>query len=186
MTTIATTTATPVGTRTYQMDKAHSEAGFQVRHLLSKVRGHFSEFDGQITFDPDAPEQGTVQFSIQAASINTNEPKRDAHLRSEDFFAVDQHPTLTFVSRAVAKTNVAEYAVEGDLTIRGVTRPVTLDVTYLGAAKDPWGNERVAFEAETTLNRKDFGLTWNAALETGGFLVGDEVRVLLSIQALAK
>ncbi len=109
-------------------------------------------------FDPDAPEAGSVRFTIQAASINTNEPARDAHLRSTDFFAVDEHPTLTFVSREVNPGTRREFDVIGDLTIRGITRPVTLEATYLGAAKDPWGNDKVAFEAETTLNRKDFGL----------------------------
>jgi polyisoprenoid-binding protein YceI len=179
-------TATTTTTRTYQIDKTHSEAAFQVRHLLSRVRGQFTDFEGAIDFDPDAAEGGSTRFTIQAASINTNEPARDAHLRSEDFFAVDEYPTLTFESRQVKPRNAAEFDVIGDLTIRGITRPVTLAATYLGAAKDPWGNERLAFEAETTLNRKDFGLLWNAALETGGFLVGDEVHVFLSIQALAK
>jgi polyisoprenoid-binding protein YceI len=183
MTTAATTAA---ATRTYEIDKAHSEAAFQVRHLLTKVRGQFADFEGAIVFDPDAPETGSVRFTIQAASINTNEPARDAHLRSADFFAVDDHPTLTFVSRRVQSRNAAQFDVVGDLTIRGITRTVTLEATYLGAAKDPWGHDKVAFEAETTLNRKDFGLLWNAALETGGFLVGDEVRVLLSVQAIAK
>ena len=179
-------TATATATRTYQIDKAHSEVAFQVRHLLSKVRGQFSEFEGTIGFDPDAAEAGPVALTIQASSINTNEPARDAHLRSTDFFAVDEYPTLSFVSRQVNRRNVADFEVIGDLTIRGITRRVTLTATYLGAAKDPWGNEKVAFEAETTLNRKDFGLLWNAVLETGGFLVGDEVRVLLSIQAASK
>lgn len=181
-----TTTQTSTTTRTYQIDKAHSEAAFQVRHLLGRVRGSFSDFDGVIEFDPDAVESAAVRFTIQASSITTNEPARDAHLRSNDFFAVDEHPTLTFVSRAVTPKSVAEFDVTGDLTIRGVTRPATIAVTYLGAAKDPWGNDKVAFEGETTLNRKDFGLTWNAALETGGFLVGDDVRVSLSVQAVAK
>jgi polyisoprenoid-binding protein YceI len=184
--TMTTSTATATTTRTFQIDKAHSEVAFQVRHLLSRVRGQFSDFEGTIDFAADAPETGSVEFTIQAASITTNEPTRDAHLRTADFFAVDEHPTLTFVSRTVKARNAAEFDVIGDLTIRGVTRPVTLSATYLGAANDPWGNEKIAFEAETTLNRKDFGLSWNAALETGGLLVGDEVRVLLSIQAVAK
>ena len=183
---MTTATATAVANHTYKIDKAHSEAAFQVRHLLTKVRGQFADFEGAIEFDPDAPEAGSARFTIQAASINTNEPTRDAHLRSADFFAADEFPTLSFVSREVRRRNAAEFDVIGDLTIRGITRPVTLEATYLGAAKDPWGNDKLAFEAETTLNRKDFGLLWNAALETGGFLVGDEVRVQLSIQALAR
>jgi polyisoprenoid-binding protein YceI len=183
---MSTTTATAVSTRTYAIDKAHSEAAFEVRHLLTKVRGQFADFDGTIAFDPDALEAGSVEVTIQAASINTNEPARDAHLRSSDFFSADEYPVLTFISRQVISRSPAEFDVVGDLTIRGVTRPVTLSATYLGAAKDPWGNAKLAFEAETRLNRKDFGLHWNAALETGGFLVGDEVRVQLSIQAVAK
>jgi polyisoprenoid-binding protein YceI len=180
------TTATTVATRTFAIDAAHSEAAFTVRHLLTRVRGRFTEFDGAIEFDPADPAAGAVRFTIQSASINTHEPARDAHLRSADFFDVGEHPTLTFVSRRVRPGNNQELNVDGDLTIRGVTRPVTLEVTYLGLAKDPWGNERAAFEATTTLNRKDFGLLWNAALETGGFLVGDDVRVELSVQAVAK
>ena len=178
---IATATATPV--RTFSIDQAHSEVAFQVRHLLSKVRGRFSDFAGTIAFDAAHPEASAVNVTIQAATINTNEPKRDGHLRSDDFFAVETFPTLTFVSARVTAHRDGQYSVEGDLTIRDVTKRVILPVTFLGAAKDPWGNEKVAFEAETTINRKDYGLNWNAALETGGFLVGDEVKVSLSIQA---
>lgn len=170
--------------RTYQIDKAHSEANFQVRHLLTKVRGRFSDFEGALAFDEASPEHSSVTFTIQAASIDTNEPARDTHLRSDDFFAVEQHPALTFRSTAVTKKADGEFDVTGDLTIRGVTHRIALPVTYLGKAKDPWGNERVAFEAEYAINRKDYGLNWNAVLETGGFLVGDEVKVSLSIQAL--
>jgi polyisoprenoid-binding protein YceI len=171
------TPTTAIATRTYQVDKAHSEAGFQVRHLLTRVRGHFTDFDGTIDLDPADFTEASVNFTIQAASIHTNEPTRDAHLRSSDFFAVDEHPTLTFVSRTVKPHGADAFDVTGDLTIRGVTKTVTLPVQYLGTATDPWGNEKLSFEIETTLNRKDYGLTWNAALETGGFLVGDEVRV---------
>ena len=180
------TTATATATRPFTIDRAHSEAAFTVRHLLTRVRGRFTEFDGTIDFDPADPASGSVLFTIQAASINTNEPARDAHLRSTDFFDVDEHPTLTFVSRQVRLRNDHEFDVEGDLTIRGVTHPVTLVVNYLGLAADPWGHERAGFEATATINRKDFGLLWNAALETGGFLVGDEVRIDLSVQAVAK
>jgi polyisoprenoid-binding protein YceI len=178
------TTTIATAARTYRMDKAHSEANFQVRHLLTKVRGRFSDFEGAVAFDEAHPERSSVTFTIQAASIDTNEPARDTHLRSDDFFAVDQHPTLTFRSTSVAKTRDGEFDVTGELTIRGVTRVITLPVAYLGKAKDPWGNERVAFEAEYTINRKDYGLNWNAVLETGGFLVGDDVKVSLSIQAV--
>lgn len=173
----------PVLTRTFQIDKAHSEAAFQVRHLLTKVRGRFTDFEGTIDFDPDAPERSTVRVAIQAASIDTNTPDRDAHLRSDDFFAVEQYPTLTFASTGIVPRGNDQFDVAGDLTMRGVTRSIVIPVSYLGKAVDPWGNEKVAFEGEVTLNRKDYGLSWNAALETGGFLVGDEVKVSLSVQA---
>ena len=178
-----TATATPV--RTYQIDKAHSEATFQVRHLLTKVRGHFADFAGTIRFDETDPEQSSIDFTIQTASIDTSEPDRDKHLRSADFFDVERYPAMTFKSGSVAPRGDRQFDVSGTLTIRGVSRPVILPVTYLGTARDPWGVERAAFETEITLNRKDFGLNWNAALEAGGFLVGDEVRVSVSVQATA-
>jgi len=177
------TTTTAV--RTYQIDKAHSEAVFQVRHLITKVRGRFSEFEGAIEFDESQPEHSSVTFCIQTSSIDTNQPDRDTHLRSEDFFAAGRFPSLRFVSTKISKRGETAFDVEGDLTIRDVTKRVVLPVTFLGKAKDPWGQERIAFETETTINRKDFGLTWNAALETGGFLVGDEVKVSASVQAIA-
>ncbi len=184
--TAATATATAIATTTYQVDKAHSEALFQVRHLLSKVRGRFSDFAGTIEFDRERPERSSVVFTVRTTSIDTNQPDRDAHLRSDDFFAVERFPTLTFTSTKMTARGDGQYDVAGDLTIRGVTRSIILPVTYLGAAKDPWGNEKLAFEAEITINRKEFGLTWNAALETGGFLVGDDVRVTVSVQAQAQ
>jgi polyisoprenoid-binding protein YceI len=182
---MTTTTATATALRTFTIDAAHSEVTFQVRHLLTKVRGRFSDFAGTIAFDADQPAGSAVSLTIQAASIDTNQPDRDTHLRSADFFKVDEFPTLTFVSTAIVPRGEDAYDVTGTLTIRGVARTVTLPVSHLGSAKDPWGNERLAFEAETTINRKDYGLNWNAALETGGFLVGDEVRISVSIQALA-
>ena len=180
------TTATAARTTTYSIDKPHSEATFQVRHLLTKVRGRFSVFDGEIEYDEQNPEHSSVNVTIQAASIDTNERDRDAHLRSSDFFEVEKFPTLTFRSGAITRRGSAGFDVAGDLTIHGVTRPVTFDATFLGKAKDPWGNERIAFEAEATINRKDYVLLWNAALETGGFLVGDEVKISLSVQAVPK
>ena len=189
MTTMTTaTTATTVATslRTYQIDSAHSEVTFQVRHLLTKVRGHFGTFVGAIEFDASDPTRSSVHLSIDAASINTNQPDRDTHLKSPDFFSVEEFPTLTFVSARVAPRGKDAYDVTGTLTIRGISRTIVLPVTVLGTAIDPWGNERLAFEAEVMLNRKDYGLLWNAALETGGFLVGDEVKVSLSIQAVGQ
>lgn len=176
-TAIATTT-------TYSIDKAHSEVTFQVRHLLTRVRGRFSDFNGTIEYDEESPERSLVDVAVQAASIDTNERDRDAHLRSADFFDVENNPVLTFKSTRIQSNAANEFVVTGDLTIHGVTRSASFNVSFLGKAKDPWGNERIAFEAETTVNRKDFGLTWNAALETGGFLVGDEVTISLSVQAV--
>lgn len=175
------TTATAI--QTYQIDKAHSEAAFQVRHLITKVRGRFADFEGTIQFDETAPEHSSVNVTVQTASIDTNVADRDAHLRSDDFFASDRFPAMTFVSTRIVKTSGTTFDVEGDLTIRDVTRRITLPVTLLGKATDPWGAEKLAFEAAVTINRKDYGLNWNAALETGGFLVGDDVKIELSIQA---
>ena len=177
------TTQTATAVRTLQIDRSHSEVAFQVRHLLSKVRGRFADFAGTIEYDESHPENSRVDVVIQAGSIDTAEGDRDKHLRSADFFEVDKYPTLTFVSTSVTPRSGDVYDVAGNLTIHGVTRPVVLPASFLGQAQDPWGNNKFVFEAELTLNRKDFGLAWNAALETGGFLVGDEVKVTLSIQA---
>ena len=181
-----TTTATATATRTFAIDKAHSEVLFQVRHLVTRVRGRFTDFNGTVDFDPARPEDSAITFTIRASSIDTAAADRDQHLRSDDFFAVDKYPTITIVSSRVTKKSADLYDVTGTLTIRGVARQVTLPVTYLGAAKDPWGNARVGFETELTINRKDFGLLWNAALETGGFLVGDEVKISVSAQGIAQ
>jgi polyisoprenoid-binding protein YceI len=180
----ATTTA--VAVRTYQIDKTHSEVAFRVRHLLTKVRGRFTDFDGSLDYNAAEPEQSAVRFTARTASIDTSEPKRDEHLRSADFFDADVHPQLTFVSRRITRRGEETFDVEGDLSIHGVTRPVVLPVTLLGTARDPWGNDRLGLEAETTINRKDYGLNWNAALETGGFLVGDDVTIHLQIQAVGQ
>ena len=177
------TTQIATAVRPVDIDRSHSEVAFQVRHLLSKVRGRFTDFGGTIEFDQSNPQRSRVNVAIQAASIDTAEGDRDKHLRSGDFFEVDKYPTLGFVSTTVTPRGDNTYDVVGDLTIHGVTRQVTLPASFLGAAQDPWGNTRYVFESELTLNRKDFGLNWNAALEAGGFLVGDEVKVSLSIQA---
>ena len=178
----ATLTPTSVAT-TYAIDRTHSEVLFRVRHLLSRVGGQFREFAGTIAFDPEHLEASSVEFAIKAASIDTSVADRDAHLRSDDFFAVEKHPAITFSSDRVVRTGTDTFTVSGPLTIRGIVQRVELPVTYLGVAKDPWGNEKVAFEAAVRLNRRDFGLTWNAALETGGLLVGDDVDVQLHVQA---
>ena len=175
-------TATATAVRTYAIDKTHSEATFQVRHLLTKVRGRFTDFTGTIQFDEAHPEQSSVELSIDAASIDTGTPDRDAHLRSDDFFAVEKHPVITFKSSTIAKKDGQDYDVTGTLTIRGTAKTITLPVTHLGSAADPWGNQRLGFETEITINRKDFGLNWNKMLETGGVLVADEVAVELAIE----
>jgi polyisoprenoid-binding protein YceI len=176
---------TTTATRTYKIDKAHSEATFQVRYLLTKVRGRFSDFDGTIQFDEANPEKSTIDVIIQAASIDTNEADRDKHLRSEDFFNVEKFGSITFKSKRITKRNADTYDMVGDLTMHGVTKELTLPVTHLGAGKDPWGRDKIGFETEVTINRKDFGLSWNTALETGGFLIGDDVKVSVSVQGVA-
>jgi polyisoprenoid-binding protein YceI len=178
--------STATALRTYAIDKAHSEAAFQVRHLVTRVRGRFTDFEGAVEFDEENPERSEVNVAIRATSVDTGDATRDNHLRTGDFFDTERFPTLTFRSTAVRKVGADRFDVHGDLTIRGVTKPVTLPITFLGKAKDPWGNERLGFEGQLTINRKDYGLTWNAALETGGFLVGDEVKINLEIQAVAR
>ena len=170
---------------TFNIDKTHSEAFFQVRHLITRVRGRFTEFEGAVELDRDTPNNSSVSLTIQAASVDTGEPDRDTHLRSADFFDVEKFPTLTFKSTGISIKSDEEYDVSGDLTIHGVTRQITLPVSFNGFAKDPWGNERAGFESEIRINRKDYDLAWNAVLETGGLMVGDEVRISLALQAIA-
>jgi polyisoprenoid-binding protein YceI len=179
-------TAVPSTIRTYVVDKAHSEVQFQVRHLITKVRGRFSDFTGTIDLDEARPDRSRVSFVAQAASVDTNQADRDTHLKSDDFFAVEKFPTLTFSSSRIIDRGSNQFDVAGELTIRGVTQSIVLPVSFLGKARDPWGNEKLAFETEVTIDRKEFGLVWNAPLEAGGFLVGDQVKVSVSLQAQAK
>lgn len=170
---------------TYEIDPSHSVVEFVVRHLgLAKVRGRFNEFTGVIEVGED-PTGSRVDVIIQAASIDTRDARRDEHLRTSDFLDVENHPTLEFHSTSVARRG-EDWAVEGDLTIRGVTRPVTLDLEFEGAMQDPWGLTRMGCSATTEVYREDFGLTWNQALESGGFLVGKQVRIELSVEATRK
>jgi polyisoprenoid-binding protein YceI len=178
-----TAAETPAAAATYTIDPVHSEVLFSVRHLLSRVTGRFGQFSGTVTFDPANLSASAVAFRIETASIDTNVADRDTHLRSADFFDVERHPGITFESRRVTGASPDQFVVSGPLTIHGVERTIDLPVRYLGSVRDPWGVEKAAFEAAITLDRKDFGLTWNAPLETGGLLVGDEVRVTLEIQA---
>jgi len=168
---------------TYQFDKSHTTVGFQVRHIFTMLGGKFQDFSGTIKVDRAKPEASSVEFTIQAATIFTNDPKRDEHLKSPDFFDVPTHPTITFKSTSMKANGKDGWLVTGDLTMRGVTKQVTLPVTFLGEGKDPWGNEKMGFETSTTLNRKDYGINWNKALDQGGVLVGDEVKVQISIEA---
>jgi polyisoprenoid-binding protein YceI len=178
------TTSTTAAPTSYTIDKTHSEAVFQVRHLVTKVRGRFTDFSGTIQFDPARPEASSVAITISAASIDTGTPDRDTHLKSEDFFHAEKFPALNFVSARAIKKSDEQFDLVGTLTIRDVAKELTVPVTFLGMAKDPWGNTRAGFEAEITINRKDFGLGWNALLETGGFVVGDDVKISVSIQAI--
>jgi polyisoprenoid-binding protein YceI len=162
---------------TYQLDLAHSSVAFSVRHLMvSKTTGRFAEFAGTAVIGED-PLDSSVEVEIQAASIDTRDDTRDGHLRSGDFFDVEHHPTLTYRSTKVTPSGKGTWAVEGELTVRGVTQPVPLTVSFEGGAVDPWGNPRIGFEAHTELDREAFGLTWNQALETGGVLVGKVVKI---------
>jgi polyisoprenoid-binding protein YceI len=169
---------------TLTIDKSHSEVGFRIRHLVSKVAGRFADFSGTITADAAKPEMSAVQFTIQAGSIDTANAKRDEHLRSADFFDVAKFPTIEFKSRKVTPAGKDRYDVAGTLTMHGVSRDVTLPVGFLGLAKDPWGNERAGFELALTLNRKDYGIVWNTTLDSGGLLLGEDVAVAINLEAI--
>jgi polyisoprenoid-binding protein YceI len=171
-------------TSTWHVDPAHSTAQFKVKHLMiSNVKGEFTSIKGALQLDSSDATKSALEVTIDANSINTREPQRDAHLKSADFLEVEKFPNITFKSSKVSKEDGGEFAVEGDLTIHGVTRKVTLDVEAPSAPqKDPWGGTRIGVEAITKINRKDFGLVWNATLETGGFMVGDEVTITLDVE----
>lgn len=168
----------------WQIDPAHTGVEFAVKHMMiSTVKGRFGEVSGTITLDEADLSGSSVEVEIDAASIDTRQPDRDAHLRSADFFDVEKFPKLTFRSRRIEVAGGDRFRVIGDLKIRDVTREVVLDATYEGRGKDPWGNEKAGFTAQTSIDRRDFGLTWNAALETGGILVGNEIKINLEVQA---
>ncbi len=170
---------------TYDIDKSHSAVEFVGRHLmLTKVRGRFGDFSGTVTIS-DEPLQSRADVVIQAASVDTGDEKRDGHLRGPDFLNVEEFPTLEFHSTRLEPEG-ENWKLEGDLSIRGVTRPVTLDVDYDGAVVDPWGNQRIGFSARTEIDREDWGLTWNVALETGGVLVGRKVAIDLNVAAVKR
>jgi len=169
----------------WALDPTHSNVDFSIRHMMiSKVKGTFRSFEASIEADPQDLTTANISFSIDVSSVDTNNADRDNHLRTADFFDVENYPKLTFVAKSIVKTDDGEYNVTGDVTLHGVTRSETFAVTYEGTGKDPWGNEKVGFSATGNLKRSDYGLTWNAALETGGFLVGDDVKVSLELQAV--
>jgi polyisoprenoid-binding protein YceI len=169
----------------YELDPSHSSIGFVARHaMVTKVRGTFNEVAGSGWFDATDPSGSNVELVVEAASVDTRNPDRDAHLRSDDFFAVEQHPTIRFASTKVEVLDETTYRVTGDLTIRDVTRPVSFDLEFTGAATDPYGNRRIGFEGRVVVNRKDWGLTWNAALETGGILVSEKVTLEFEVSAI--
>jgi polyisoprenoid-binding protein YceI len=171
---------------TFNVDKAHSNAQFTIRHLMSKVTGKFNDVEGVVLVDRARPEASSVEFKIKTASINTAEPKRDDHLRSPDFFDAAKYPEITFKSTKMKATGKDAYQVTGTLTMRGVAKEVTLPVTVLGEMKDPWGNDRAGFEVQTTLNRKDYNIIWNKTLDAGGYMLGDDVTVTVTLEAVKK
>jgi polyisoprenoid-binding protein YceI len=167
----------------WQVDKSHSHINFTVRHMMiSKVRGEFTNFDATIDFDENNPTHTTVDVTIYADSINTRDAQRDGHLRSPDFLSVEEYPTITFKSKKVEQFAQDRGRLIGDLTIRGVTREVALDVEYAGLMKSPFGSTSAGFAAQTAINRKDWGLTWNVALETGGWLVSDQINIEIDLE----
>ena len=178
------TQATATGTTTWNIDPVHTVAEFKVKHMMiSNVKGQFAQLNGVLVLEEKDLTNSCVEASIEGASINTRDAERDTHLKSADFLHVEKFPTLSFKSARINHAADADLAVTGDLTIRGVTRPVTFTVEGpTPPAKDPWGNARLGLSASTKINRKDFGLTWNTALETGGILVGDEVTITLDVQ----
>lgn len=171
----------------YDIDPDHSQVIFKVKHLgISTVTGRFDLFTGSYAFDEADMASSMVEADILASSINTNKKKRDDHLKSNEFLDVEKYPSITFKSKEVKKGSGGDFQIVGDLTIHGVTKEVTLDADYEGSVTDPWGNDRSAFTASTEINRKDFGMEWNKALETGGFLVGDEVKITIEVEGIKK
>ena len=179
--------AGPLTAGEYNIDSSHSTIGFQVRHMaISKTNGNFEDYTGSFSFEPGSPDSWSCEAVIQVESINTNNQKRDDHLRSDEFFDVANFPTLTFKSTGVAMENDSEGILKGDLTLHGVTKPVELDLEILGTVTDPWGNERAGFTATIKINRKDYDLKYHSVMEAGGLVVGDEVKITLEIEGVLK
>lgn len=185
MTTVETTTPVEALAGSYVLDQAHSRIGFVARHaMVTKVRGSFKEFEGSGYFDPVEPQNSRLELTIKAQSIDTGHTDRDAHLRSNDFFDMENYPEIKFLGTSFQKVDDTTYRVTGDLTIKGVSKPVTIEFEYNGSAVDPFGNHRIGFEGSVTVNRKDWGVNWNAALEAGGVLVSDKVGLEFDVSAV--
>ena len=181
----ATSTAERTITGKYTIDPSHSQIGFTARHaMVTKVRGTFNEYEGSGYFDAEDPTKSSVELTIKAASIDTRNTDRDNHLRGNDFFDMENHPEIRFVSTQVDELGEDRFRVSGDLTIKGVTKPVSIDFDYTGSATDPFGNQRIGLEGRTTINRKDWGVSWNAALEAGGVLVSEKVNLEFEVSAI--
>lgn len=179
------TAATQTTTSTWTIDPTHSIAEFAVKHfVITTVKGRFRDLDGKLEIDEANPENSSVVANIQVASVDTNVADRDAHLRSDDFFNAEQYPLITFQSTRVERISDERYKIQGDLTVRDSTRPVELELEFEGEVDDPWGNHRAAFTATTQISRKEFGVKWNQALETGGAVVSDNVKITLHIEAI--
>ena len=182
---MSTITVPSTNTGSYVIDPTHSRIGFVARHaMVTKVRGSFNEFEGTGFLDGSNPANSTVAVTIQAKSIDTRNEQRDGHLRSNDFLDMENYPEITFVSTEAKQLDDTTFQVTGDLTIKGVTKPVTVDFDYTGVAVDPFGNQRLGLEGTTTINRKDWGVTWNAALETGGVLVSEKIKLEFDVSAI--
>jgi polyisoprenoid-binding protein YceI len=170
---------------TWNIDLAHSAIHFSARHMVvSKTRGRFAKFSGTLQFDPKELSKGSVNVEIDPSSIDTGDAQRDGHLKSGDFFEIEKFPKATFKSTQVVEKGEGKLQIVGDLTVRGVTKPVTLEASYEGSGKDPWGGERAGFSATTSINRTDFGMIFNKALDTGGLLVGEKVELQLEVEAI--
>ena len=182
---VAVTVGAPDITGDYVLDVAHSRLGFVARHaMVTKVRGAFNDFEGTAHLDGDDPTKSSASVSIEVASVDTRQPQRDDHLRNNDFFDAATYPKITFVSTSVEKRSEENFRMTGDLTIKNVTRPVSVDFEYSGSATDPYGNQRVGFEGSTVINRKDFGVNFNAVLETGGVMVSEKITLEFEISAI--
>mgnify|MGYP001615147704 CR=1 FL=1 len=182
LTLAAQASAKPV---TFEIDAVHSRVQFTIRHLVSKVTGNFAKFQGQIVYDAEGPAASSVNAEIDAASINTMNDRRDGHLRSPDFFDTAKFPTLAFTSATVTPGTAGRFKVEGNFSMHGVTKPLTLDTEFLGTGPGPDGTPRIGFEAKASIDRKDYGIVWNKTLDQGGTILGDDVRILIQIEGIA-